>query len=117
MYENLTSCVWNVSLATRYACVDYTYTESSSKDGNNNDDLSGGSVFIIIVLVWGFIYVSLGFLYNSFKHGRTGMEALPNHHSWKMCCAYTKAGCQVTAECLTCGRVGAGSATGVTLLE
>lgn len=44
--------------------------------------MSGGSVFLIIVLVFTIVYVAGGIAYNKFVKGLTGAQTCPNLGFW-----------------------------------
>lgn len=47
---------------------------------------------MILAVVVSVTYCILGCAYNSFYHGRVGMDAIPNKDSWTSCTRYTRAG-------------------------
>jgi len=58
---------WN----TQYACA-----------GGGSGGLSGGSIFLIIVLCGAVVYITAGILFNKFKRQATGVELIPNVEFW-----------------------------------
>ena len=64
--------------------------------------LSGGSIFLIMFVVVMVTYCILGCAYNSFYHGRVGMDAVPNKDTWTDCMRYNKAGWATTRDVLCC---------------
>jgi len=96
--ENRTLCNWNVTLRSTWGCFDLIDYSS----GNAINGLSGGSILLILTVVMSVTYCILGCAYNSFYHGRVGMDAVPNKDSWTNCARYTKAGCAVTREVVCC---------------
>lgn len=107
LYENYTRCVWNISIRTPYACLTWeTIVPNPSNNGSTSSiaQLSGGSIFVIIVVVLVLMYLILGCAYNSFYHGRVGCDAIPNKQFWTNIARYTKAGCETTKDCLCCSQ-------------
>lgn len=96
--ENVENCVWNFTFDTKYACVKVVDISSDGRSDGSFNDLSGGSIFIIILVVCLITYLILGCAFNSFYHGRVGMDAVPNKTMWIMVAKYTKAGCIVTKD-------------------
>ena len=99
--ENKTNCNWNVTLRSQYGCFDIVDLEPSNSDDSFNC-LSAGSVFIILFFVGTMSYCILGCAYNSFYHGRVGMEAVPNSEKWIHFCRYTRAGCETSRDVICC---------------
>jgi len=95
IHENHSECVFNVSYLSPLGCVTVTVVSSS-----DDDELSGGTIFLIVVILLALAYLILGCAYNSFYHGRVGMDAFPNKDSWTLCCRYVKAGCEATRDCV-----------------
>jgi len=58
---------WN----TQYVCT-----------GGGSGGLSGGSIFLIIVLCVAVVYITAGILFNKFKKQATGIELIPNVEFW-----------------------------------
>jgi len=102
VWENYTICVWNASYRSSYGCLTAAIPTSSS----DSDDLSAGSIILIVAVLVALAYLILGCAYNSFYHGRVGMDALPNKDSWICCCRSVKAGCEATRDTLFCCRPG-----------
>jgi len=69
---------------------------------SDSDELSGGWVFIIILLVVTFVYCTAGFVYNKTKNNKDGSWAdrsnIPNVNFWTSLPKWTWAGCCVTKE-------------------
>ena len=100
---NETLCSWNVTVRSRYGCFDFIpYTPSNGGGGSEMSNLSGGSVFLIIFIVILLTYLILGCAYNSFYHGRVGMDAVPNKDTWTQIVRYTRAGCETTRDTICC---------------
>jgi len=97
--ENATNCNWNVTIRSSLGCFQYSPIGSGS---NSSDNLSAGSVFLIIFIVIFLTYVILGCAYNSFYHGRVGMDAVPNKDTWAQFSRYTRAGCELTRDTICC---------------
>ena len=97
--ENVTRCNWNVTINSTFGCWKYsTYNPSSG----SSTTLSAGSVFLIIFIVVVLTYIILGCAYNSFYHGRVGMDAIPNKNSWAQFTRYIRAGCELTRDTICC---------------
>jgi len=99
--QNRTTCDWNVTLRSQYGCFNIIdYNSGGGSDAITN--LSAGSVFLIIFVVLLLTYCILGCAYNSFYHGRVGMDAIPNKDRWSNTIKYSRAGCEVTRDTLCC---------------
>lgn len=97
--ENSTLCDWNVTIDSSLGCWEYSTISSSD---TSSDNLSAGSVFLIIFIVVLLTYIILGCAYNSFYHGRVGMDAIPNKDTWSQFSRYTRAGCELTRDTICC---------------
>jgi len=65
------------------ATKDYSIEIKSPGGAGSGGGLSGGTVFIIIVLVGAVVYVAVGCFYNKFKKGTTGVkESCPQGDFW-----------------------------------
>jgi len=71
--EELNTCVFNLNL------------DANCGGGGNKPDggLSGGWVFIIILIVLIPVYVAIGCVYKAKTKGTTGMESCPNIDFWR----------------------------------
>ena len=97
--ENITRCNWNVTIRSELGCWKCSTYNSSSGSSTN---LSAGSVFLIIFIVVVLTYIILGCAYNSFYHGRVGMDAIPNKNAWAQLTRYTRAGCELIRDTICC---------------
>jgi len=65
------------------ATKDFTVEIKSGGSGSGGGGLSGGTVFIIIVLVGAVVYTAVGCGYNKFKKGTTGVkDSCPQGDFW-----------------------------------
>lgn len=55
----------------------------SGAAGDGAGGLSGGWIFVIIVLVCAFVYFVGGFIYKTRQKGTSGMESIPNIDFWR----------------------------------
>jgi len=51
-------------------------------DGDDGPAISGGWIFIILLLSLFFIYIVAGIAYNKFRKDAHGLELIPNHEFW-----------------------------------
>jgi len=93
------SCSYKMNIRTKFACATQTFSDSSS------DGLSGGSVFLIILLVVLVVYCIGGYAYNAAykneenKHWSDYKTHTPHLNSfWCLVPKWTYAGCCVTKE-------------------
>eukprot|EP00824_Muranothrix_gubernata_P016455 TRINITY_DN34049_c0_g1_i1.p2 TRINITY_DN34049_c0_g1~~TRINITY_DN34049_c0_g1_i1.p2 ORF type:complete len:251 (+),score=48.55 TRINITY_DN34049_c0_g1_i1:32-784(+) len=75
------NCHYTVTFHTKYAC------------STSGDALSGGWVFIIIVLTLVVLYLVSGIMYRRSRLGVTGWESLPNVEFWRQFPGLVKDGC------------------------
>lgn len=61
--------------------------------------LSGGSIFIIILIVTGSVYLTLGFLYQRYVVGAQGLEQIPNYAFWSAIGSLQADGCNFMCRC------------------
>lgn len=61
--------------------------------------LSPGSIMLIILIVVGSIYITLGFLYQRFMVGAKGMEQIPHYNFWRDCGSLQADGCNYMCRC------------------
>jgi hypothetical protein len=67
--------------------------------------LSGGTIFIIILLVLVVVYILGGVLYNRFKQNQTGLALLPHPSFWLLIAVLFVTGCKSTLNYVrNCGR-------------
>jgi len=79
-------CTFTLTMATKKACPGGSGTVTVSVG------ISGGWVFIILLLVGTFVYVLGGCIYKRKKLGLSGNEACPNYDFWKEVPVYVKDG-------------------------
>ena len=70
---NEDTCTYNMQYASLASCP----TKFPAKV-----KLSGGTIFLIIVVSAGMLYLILGLLYNCFSRGMTGLAACPHREFW-----------------------------------
>jgi len=63
--------------------------------------LSGGSVFVIILLVVIFVYVVGFVIFNKFKREATGLDIIPHRIFWISLFGYVRDGGKFTVEKVT----------------
>jgi Autophagy-related protein 27 len=73
--QPLEQCQYRLIFESAFACPTVTFL------GKTDHSLSGGWVFIIIVLVVASVYCVFGSIYN-YKMGRRGREVVPNIDFW-----------------------------------
>ncbi|XP_020626341.1 cation-dependent mannose-6-phosphate receptor-like [Orbicella faveolata] len=61
--------------------------------------LSAGSIFLIILIVTGSVYLSLGFLYQRYVVGAKGLEQIPNYTFWSNFGSLQADGCNFMCRC------------------
>jgi len=66
-------CVFTMNIVTSHICP----------GGGSSSGLSGGWVFIIILIVCIFLYIVAGCVYQRKKKGASGMESFPNIEFWR----------------------------------
>jgi hypothetical protein len=67
--------------------------------------ISGGTIFLILLLIGGFLYVAIGCGYNKFKKGTVGLkETCPQNEHWWNFCGYVRDGFLFTKS--KCSRKG-----------
>jgi len=87
--EDKTAAVYTVTLPTSKSC-------KGGKAPGTSGGLSGGSVFLIILVVVIPLYVGIGCLYKRKKLGTNGNESCPNYDFWKEIPGYVKDGFRFT---------------------
>jgi len=104
------ACQYTLTYGTPHACP------GDSGGGGSSSGLSGGWIFIIILLVGTFLYVVIGCVYKGKQLGATGMERCPQVDFWRELPGLAKEGCRFTWNKLRglCGggSTGTGGATG-----
>jgi len=61
----------------------FTITTSAACKSSHKGALSGGTIFLIILIVVIPVYVAVGCVYKRKRQGQTGMEACPNIEFWR----------------------------------
>jgi len=86
------TCFYKVKVATKYVCSDHIIHTSSSGGG-----LSGGSIFLICLLVFVTVYCFGGFGFNKYKRSAEGIQAFPQANFWcEKLPFWVKTGCIVS---------------------
>jgi len=70
------TCSYTMNIVTSYACA-------GGAGGGGSKGLSGGWVFIIILIVCLFVYIVAGCVYQRKKKGASGVESIPNIEFWR----------------------------------
>jgi len=73
--ESTASCSYTVTVPTMYVCDEYII-------GGGKAGLSGGSIFLIILLVLITVYFLGGFGFNTYRKSLSGLQAMPHKHFW-----------------------------------
>jgi len=98
--ENFGACTLTITYTNSVSCP-------VSADSLGGGGLSGGSVFLILVLVVAVVYTAGGCIYNRRKNGTVGMaESCPNIGFWRAIPELTMAGCRFTWSKITGKPVG-----------
>jgi len=85
-----TTCDYSVIVPTQYVCD--SYINKSVEDG-----LSGGAVFLIILLVFIIFYCVCGYGFNKYRRGMEGVSAVPQVQFWTTVFPFwVKTGCMVS---------------------
>jgi len=59
--------------------------------------VSGGTIFLILLLIGVFLYILIGCVFNKYKRGTTGLkETCPQNEFWWGFCGYVRDGCLFT---------------------
>lgn len=91
MILSVQACTANLEMYTKYAC-----NACSAKNDWNKNGLSGGSVFLIVLICCTFVYFAAGAFYMyKFQEAR-GMDMVPNKALWCNAFEWTKVGCMVS---------------------
>lgn len=90
-------CQYSLVYGTPYACPG---AGGGGGGGSSSDSsgLSGGWVFIIILLVGAFVYILGGCIYKAKQLGAVGMERMPNIEFWREVPGLVKDGCRFTSR-------------------
>ena len=94
-------CRYEIDIMTKYACLGAVCDHNSSK--SDDEELSGGWIFIIMLLVGMFLYFTIGYVYMASTVNKEGGFAdfennIPHRSFWCSLPFLTIAGCQVTKE-------------------
>jgi len=93
--------------------IQFTQQHPAGCPASADSGLSGGWIFIIILLSVSFVYVALGCLYNWKRRGaKLGLEACPQRAMWAACLDNVKAGCLFTKSKVCGGKAGAAGDAG-----
>jgi len=86
---------------------DFGIIITSPGGSGKKSGVSGGTVFLILLLIGAFLYITIGMLFNKYKRGTTGFqETFPNYEGWSTFFRYVKDGFLFTkSKCLSkCGK-------------
>jgi len=90
------NCHYKITVPTKYVCPEYIIHGSASGSG-----LSGGSIFLIILLVLISVYCIGGLGFNKYKGSAEGLQLIPQTNFW---CAllpfWVKSGCKASWACI-----------------
>jgi len=73
---------YHLSWTTKYACPGGGDGDGKKGDGDDGPAISGGWIFIIVLLSVMFLYLVGGVAYNKFRKDAHGIELIPNHEFW-----------------------------------
>ncbi len=65
---------------------------------NNSNGISGGAVFVILLVVLLFVYLVGGVMFLKFSRGATGSDMIPNRLLWTNIIGYTVGGFQYSTQ-------------------
>jgi len=83
------TCAYEITIPTKYVCDEYILP-------NATEGLSGGSIFLIVLLVLITVYCIGGFGFNNYRRSAEGLEAVPQSSFWcKQLPFWVKTGCMV----------------------
>merc|ERR550534_2446564 len=89
-----TTCVYEILYKTTHACAT---TPRPSGGKTKSGGLSGGWIFIIILLCLTFVYCVGGMAYNyKYDDSKEGMDLIPQRTMWTGIMEYTIVGCNVS---------------------
>jgi hypothetical protein len=97
-----TVCNYTLTFQTRHACpaVDFPGGQGGN-GGGGGVALSGGSIFLVILLCGTFAYCAIGMFVN-FQRGRHGSDIIPQREFWIALPGLVWAGCRYSASLLSC---------------
>jgi len=88
-----TQCEYDITFQTTHACSSGPSPKNSSASGG----LSGGWIFIIILLCLTFVYCVGGMAYNyKYDDSKQGMDLIPQRSMWTGIMEYTIVGCNIS---------------------
>jgi len=92
-----TGCQYTFTMASSAACPSSGPTSPPPGPGApGSKSISGGTIFLIILLVSTFLYIVLGCFYMTKYKGTTGRESCPNYTFWSSLPGLVKEGCMFT---------------------
>jgi len=97
--EEQDGCIFQVNFDGQ-GCPGQGPSPTKTDDGGG---LSGGWVFVIILIVLSAVYVLAGCIYKSQKQGTKGVESCPNIDFWRELPGLVKAGCSYTFNMIKSG--------------
>jgi len=87
--EEPDQCAYEITIPTKYVCSEYILPNATA-------GLSGGSIFLIILLVVITVYCVGGFGFNKYRGSAEGFEAVPHASFWcTLLPFWVKTGCMV----------------------
>ncbi|XP_067649975.1 uncharacterized protein [Haliotis asinina] len=86
---------YHLELRSQCACAD-----GCSASGPPDEGLSGGTILLILVVVFGFIYLVAGMAFNRYRGGKEGVEMLPNRGFWSALPGLIKDGAMFAVGCI-----------------
>ncbi|XP_071102173.1 uncharacterized protein [Haliotis cracherodii] len=86
---------YHLELRSQCACAG-----GCSALGPPDEGLSGGTILLILVIVFGFIYLVAGMTFNRYRGGKEGVEMLPNRGFWSALPGLVKDGAVFTIGCI-----------------
>lgn len=89
-------CVYNVKYDSPQGCYKESVDPNPNPNPTNDEGLSGGTIFLILVIVVSFVYVVGGCLFNYFKNGLRGLDACPQKEFWFGLPGLVRDGCAFT---------------------
>lgn len=81
--QETTTCTYVFTIPTELAC-------------GGSAGMGSGWLFVLLTFLCGVAYFGLGYVYNHYKCGKNGAEAIPNVEFWKDLPALVKDGCVFT---------------------